>query len=88
METVVKLWPTPRAEFDSGKHRSQPDTLHSATKLWPTPIERDWKSSSHANQPNARPLSEVAGLTSSGSLNPRFVEELMGFPIDHSALKP
>jgi hypothetical protein len=34
------------------------------------------------------PLSEVAGLHGSGSLNPRFVEELMGFPIDHTALKP
>jgi hypothetical protein len=30
----------------------------------------------------------VAGLTGSGSLNPRFVEELQGFPIDHTALKP
>jgi hypothetical protein len=34
------------------------------------------------------PRSEVAGLHGSGSLNPRFVEELMGFPIDHTALKP
>jgi len=54
-------------------------------KLWPTPTERDWKSCSHGNQDNARPLSEVAGLTGSGSLNPRFVEELMGYPIDHTA---
>jgi hypothetical protein len=25
--------------------------------------------------------------SASGSLNPRFVEELMGFPIDHTALR-
>ena len=88
-----------------------------AAKLWPTPTVRDWKSTSHGNQGNARPLSEVAGINgkilptptssmasvgdfeqasfhsskrppyNSGSLNPRFVEELMGFPIDHTALK-
>jgi hypothetical protein len=36
-----KLWPTPRAEFDSGKHRGSTDTLHSAAKLWPTPQAHD-----------------------------------------------
>jgi hypothetical protein len=57
-------------------------------KLWPTPIQRDWKScSSNGNQTNARPLSEVAGLTGSGSLNPRFVCQLMGFEADHTDLK-
>jgi hypothetical protein len=83
-----KLWPTPRAEFDSGKHRGQTDTLHSAAKLWPTPTERDWKSTSPGNQTNSRPLSEVAGLEGKGSLNPEFVEVLMMFPIGHTRLQP
>ena len=34
----VKTWPTPRAEYDSGRHQGKPDTLHSAVKLWPTPM--------------------------------------------------
>jgi hypothetical protein len=56
-------------------------------KLWPTLTERDWKSTSHGNQGNSRPLSEVAGLTGQGSLNPEFVEALMGFPIGHTRLR-
>ena len=36
-ETESGLWPTPRAEYDSGKHKGKPDTLHSAVKMWPTP---------------------------------------------------
>lgn len=42
-------------------------------KLWPTPQAHD----AAKDNPN----------TTSGSLNPRFVEELQGFPIDHTALK-
>ena len=38
---AIQLWPAPRAEHDSGKHRGQPDTLHSATKQWATPTSHD-----------------------------------------------
>ena len=122
-DTESLLWPTPRAEFDSGKHRGHADTLHSAVKLWPTPLAqgtesveghlrsraldghksitslsvaaklwptptgRDWKSTSHGNQGNSRPLSEVAGQTGQGTLNPEFVEALMGFSIGHTRLR-
>jgi hypothetical protein len=93
-----QLWRTPNTQMVSGggmdgeKRLAQGHALQltdqaKTPKLWPTPTQRDWKSCSHGNQDNARPLSEVAGLTGSGSLNPRFVEELMGFPIDHTALK-
>jgi hypothetical protein len=77
---------------DGGK--AQIDLREFAIRMLPTPTARDWKSSSHAKTAdNSRPLSEVMGLLGSqeqcsGSLNPRFVEELMGFPIDHTALKP
>jgi hypothetical protein len=37
LDQAARMWSTPRAEFDSGRHRGQPDTLHSAVKLWPTP---------------------------------------------------
>jgi len=98
-EAVKKLYATPQArdchQGDAArvgrfgtKHggRNLADEVM-VPKLWPTPTERDWKSTSHGKADNARPLSEVAGLTGSGSLNPRFVEELMGYPIDYSALK-
>jgi hypothetical protein len=38
---AVKMWPTPRAEYDSGMHKGKPDTLHSAVKIWPTPRAND-----------------------------------------------
>jgi hypothetical protein len=92
------LWRSPNASdvtggpMDGERRLAQGHHLNlceqaATQKLWPTPTERDWKSTSHGNQGNARPLSEVAGLTGSGSLNPRFVEELMGYEIDHTALK-
>jgi len=95
---VKKLWRTPNSSIVTGGGQNAEQRLANGhamqlsdqvltPKLWPTPIERDWKSTSHAAKENSRPLSEAAGLTGSGSLNPRFVEELMGFPIDHTALK-
>jgi hypothetical protein len=89
-DSGCSLWPTAHANCSTGAGTQGRDgglNLQTAAKLWPTPIDRDWKSTSHATKENSRPLSEVAGLTGSGSLNPRFVEELMGFPIDHTALK-
>jgi hypothetical protein len=95
-ESESLLWRTPTGTeanggAANGEHRlEQGHALRlrdqaKTPKLWPTPTQRDWKNTSHGNQGNARPLSEVAGLTGSGSLNPRFVEELMGFPIDYTA---
>jgi hypothetical protein len=92
---AAKLWPTPHQADGTGGGspiRHDPNVsggrsnLRDVVKLWPTPIERDWKSTSHANKDNARPLSEVAGLTGQGSLNPEFVEWLMMFQIGHTAL--
>jgi hypothetical protein len=83
-----KLWPTPRALKNTGKDRADfSPSLLSAAKLWPTPTQRDWKSCSPGNQDNARPLSEVAGLTGFGSLNPEFVCQLMGYPASWTKLK-
>lgn len=96
-----KLWPTPTVpnggrrnpagtsitgkKPDGGK--AQIDIREFAIRMLPTPTARDWKSTSHGTQENARPLiSEVAGLTGEGSLNPEFVEVLMGFPIGHTRL--
>lgn len=64
-----------------GKVRPSLETM-AKRNLWPTPTTGDWKSGSHGNQGNARPLSEKVG----GSLNPTWVEWLMGFPIGWSEL--
>lgn len=86
-----KLWPTPRAEFDSGKHCGKPDTLHSAVKMWPTPQASDAKTAAGFSadflarrlEQRAPKLSEAHGV---GQLNPNWVEWLMGYPIGHTAL--
>ena len=58
-------------------------TLNSmATKgMWPTPIARDWKGSGGANR-NSIDLPKAVG----GSLNPQWVEWLMGFHIEWTEL--
>jgi hypothetical protein len=96
-----KLWPTPTVPNGGRRNpegtsitgkkpdgtKAQMDLREFALRMWPMPTERDWKSTSRAKQDNARPLSEVAGQTGRGSLNPDFVEWLMGFQIGHTRLK-
>jgi DNA (cytosine-5)-methyltransferase 1 len=60
LTTKAENLPTPRAEHDSGRHRGQEDTLHSAVKAWPTPASRDWKDDRSNITDNARPLNEEA----------------------------
>ena len=81
--TASGLWPTPRA--NDGEKRGEiandiRSVLPAAAKHWPTPTSRDWRSgkaSQATMDRNARPLSEVVG----GTLNPTWVEWLMGFPL-------
>ena len=80
LENAARMWPTPRAEFDSGRHRGKPDTLHSAVKLWGTPTGMDHKDTgSMENVPVNGLLSrQVAepGL----KLNSAWVSRMMGYP--------
>ena len=96
---VQANWPTPDAHMGSGgrtgktpptgKRASgtkQQITLNDAVK-WATPIARDWRSgkaSQATHDKNSRPLSEQIG----GSLNPMWVEWLMGWPLGWTDLKP
>ena len=55
--------------------------------MLPTPTARDWRSGKASRatlERNSRPLNEVIG----GSLNPRFVEQMMGFPVGWTDLEP
>ena len=98
LSQVIHRWPTPRscsamgATFTADAIREAPlrfRNLETAVALspWPTPTARDWKSgkaSDATHDRNSRPLSEAVG----GSLNPTWVEWLMGFPLGWTDLKP
>jgi hypothetical protein len=89
---AVKLWPTPQASDASGgriEHEwggtrpsgsKRSNSLATATKMWPMPIARDKRTFLGAQRsPNAQggePLTVQVG----GTLNPAWVEWLMGFP--------
>ncbi len=90
--TASGLWPTPTAalHWSGGSDCTgirRPENLASAVKTWATPTARDWRSgkaSQATMERNSRPLSEQVG----GSLNPAWVEWLMGWPIGWTDLKP
>jgi hypothetical protein len=92
---LQKLWPTPTATLGSKGGRVTPrksregGTLIEAvsSRSFPTPTARDWRSgkaSEATMMRNSRPLSEQIG----GSLNPTWVEWLMGWPLGWTDLKP
>lgn len=70
------LWPTPRTEgFDAGAHRENPDSLHAAVKLLPTP---------HANAATGPGNHGTGGpnlqTVTAGKLSADWVSRMMGFP--------
>jgi hypothetical protein len=96
------LWPTPNAgdckqtgNVDNWKRRQAEKAAHGINLQLPlavavkfaTPLSRDWRSgkaSQATHDKNSRPLSEQIG----GSLNPTWVEWLMGWPLGWTDLKP
>ena len=84
------LWPTPAASASSWGQRvlykqgGMP--LGMAVAMWPTPTAQDSKNNAGPSQlkRNALPLNAAAG----GSLNPDWVEALMGFPPGFTRLDP
>jgi hypothetical protein len=88
---IARLWPTPRAEDSqcAGGHRGKDDTLYGAIcrPKWSTP------KASASGPDYARREREGSGgddlvTQVGGSLNPEFVEWLMGWPIGWSGLEP
>ena len=85
---MVKLWPTPTATLGTKGGRITPRKSREggtlieavAARQFATPTARDWRSgkaSEETHEKNSRPLSEQVG----GSLNPTWVEWLMGYPL-------
>jgi len=83
-------WPTPTVCGNYNRKGASPtsgDGLATAVLKCATPTARDWRSgkaSQATMERNSRPLSEQIG----GSLNPPWVEWLMGWPLGWTDLKP
>ena len=95
LATAVKAWPTPTASLGTKGGRVTPrkgregGTLIEAVsqRTYATPTARDWRSGKASRatmERNSRPLSEQVG----GSLNPTWVEWLMGWPLGWTDLRP
>lgn len=94
------LWPTPRAnQHSEGPFPSELDGSHgwglgsavadaaasAPARMWPTPTVQDPANNAGPSQfeRNSLPLNAAAG----GALNPRWVEWLMGYPDEWTALE-
>jgi hypothetical protein len=92
----VKLWPTPqasdnrpRATANSASRRielGKQISLEAAVKFLPTPTSHNAKETGAKSQMNMKTvqLGDLVG----GSLNPTWVEKLMGWPDDWTSLQP
>lgn len=98
LATIVKLFPTPKATDGSKGSRTAAGALKELERgknkdfgmvaaLWPTPRARDWKGQTQRGQyAPGDGLCNALNVTG-GSLNPEWVEWLMGFPIGWTDLE-
>jgi hypothetical protein len=80
------MWATPSAADSVGTTGGgQGKSLRTDVKMWPTPTTQDAKNNGGPSQHNrnTKPLNAEVG----GSLNPQWVEWLMGYPEGWTDLK-
>ena len=97
LRDLVKLWPTPTVSGNNnrkGLSGKSGDGLATVARLYPTPWASDYKgtgpygSKSHRHDVKKRNLKGVViEPENTGSLNPAWVEWLMGFPIGWTDLE-
>jgi hypothetical protein len=83
------LWPTPTVCGNynrKGASATSGDGLATAVRMWPTPTAHNAKETGAPSQ-MARDTVQLGDLMG-GSINPNWVEWLMGWPIGHTDLKP
>lgn len=96
--TESGLWPTPRRQSANGAglHGQGGMDLQTAVLFWPTPSASDNRDRGNLSSPAVKRrfligkqlmLSQVVSEIS-GALNPTWVEWLMGFPTEHTDLRP
>ena len=81
------MWPTPTVCGNynrKGASKTSGDGLATAVRQWPTAHNAKETNAPSESGRNTPTLAAQAG----GSLNPEWVEWLMGWPIGHTALKP
>ena len=96
---MQKMWPTPQSRDYKGPSgrsmKGEENDLPNAVKMWPTPRASEWKdvgpvgSKSHTHMDKRDYLcAKVKDPEQpTGSLNPQWVEWLMGYPIGWTDLK-
>ncbi len=78
-----EMWPTPRHEgFDAGAHRGNPDSLHSAVKMLPTPRAIYGEHPGMTDTGHLTGIALLAPETKGMKLNSAWVSRMMGFPDD------
>lgn len=93
LEVEVANWPTPRAMEPGSTSPNYGKGLKNTAENWATPQARDWKDNANANVPTNSLLGRQApramnsGRESQITLNPRFTEWLMGWPIGWTQLE-
>ena len=87
LEVMITNWPTPRAQEPGSTSENYGKGLKNTAENWATPQARDWKDTANANVPTNSILGRQAprtmkdGVEFQMTLNPRFTEWLMGWPI-------
>ena len=81
-----ELWPTPHGMCAPNKHPAGPSGIELGRAVnrtqCPTPSANDWKGSSRPGQRRRQLTDPAVGvIQAGGSLNPTWVEWLMGFPL-------
>jgi len=93
LQTAVAMWPTPRA-CEGDKPPMGKDKRHQwlAHRVYATPKSRDWKGQSqrgiHAPGDALPNMDRGDGKPVGGSLNPTWVEWLMGWPLGMTSTEP
>ena len=91
LATAVAKWPTPQARDYKGSSgrsmKGQEFDLPTAVKKYQTPVSRMWKDNGQSPSELNR-NSETLAMQAGGSLNPTWVEWLMGWPLAWTDLKP
>lgn len=87
LNVAVKLFPTPTGDDANNVKRASGSfqSLSREVQMFPTPTSGNGENAHGQIPGNFREAMEKIGV--SGSLNPDWVEWLMGFPIGHTALK-